>query len=82
MSPRMKRKRAQRCAPTSDDLIEVALMPGREVVESDHVLVEFEQRFQQVRSDEARDTGHQPGLRCGPQCGPERVVCHQSRHKA
>ena len=46
------------------DFIEVALVAGGEIVEADHALVEFEQGFEQVATNEASHTGNEPGF-CG-----------------
>ncbi len=43
------------------ELVEVALVPGREIVEPDDPLPRPQQRLDQVRSDEAGSAGHQPG---------------------
>ena len=51
------------------DLLQVLPLAGREVIQADHPLVQFEQGLQQVRADETRDPGHQPGLGRGLEFG-------------
>jgi hypothetical protein len=56
VKPRPASSRDQR-----SDLIQVLSAPGREVVKSHHALMQFEQRFEQVRADESGDTRYEPG---------------------
>jgi hypothetical protein len=42
-------------------LVEVALMPGRKIVEADHLLAAPQEDFDQVRTDEAGGAGYEPG---------------------
>ncbi len=53
--------------------LEVVGRAGVEVVDPDHALTEPEQVLGQVRADEARDAGDQPGPRLGPQLALERL---------
>ena len=49
------------------DLIEVALIPGREIVEADDVLPGLEERLDNVRADKPRRAGNEPAARAGAQ---------------
>src|SRR5437773_12166303 len=42
------------------DFLEVLFLPAREIVQTDHPLVEFDQRFEQIGADETGDTGDEP----------------------
>src|SRR6266567_2970609 len=44
------------------DFLEVLFLPAREIVQTDHPLVEFDQRFEQMGADEAGDTGDEPSF--------------------
>src|ERR1039457_921718 len=57
LKPRPLRRRDQRA-----DLLQVLPLAGREVIQADHPLIQFEQGLQQVRADESGDTGHKPRL--------------------
>ena len=68
---RFDEARAARHASVADrraHLVEVAPVPGREVVEADHVLAEPQQRLEQMRADEAGAARDEPapGLRAQP----------------
>jgi hypothetical protein len=52
--------------------VQVAPVTGREVVQPDHRLADPQQRFDQVRADEAGTAGHQPARRALPQALVER----------
>ena len=54
--------------------VEVVLIAGREVVQSDDGLVELEQRFQQIGADEAGHAGDEPLLRAFCESLPYGVV--------
>jgi len=49
------------------DLLQVLLLAGREIIQPDNRLVQPEQGLEQVRANEARDPGHQPGFGCSTQ---------------
>ena len=55
------------CVDQSFDFVEVLRMPGGEIVEADHTLIEFEQCFKEVGTDEPGNTSNQPGFRDGAQ---------------
>ncbi len=42
------------------DFVEVLSLAGREIVQTDHLLVKFDERFQQIGADETGDTGDEP----------------------
>ena len=42
------------------NVLEVAAPAGREIVEAAHILAKVEQRLDEIRSDEAGRSGHQP----------------------
>jgi len=44
-------------------LVEVALVAGGEIVQPDHALIELEESFEQVGTDETGHTGDEPDLR-------------------
>ena len=64
MSPSMNLNR-DHCAGAKrrSDLVEIALVSGGEVVEPDDVLVQVEQRLEQVGADEAGDSRDEPPAR-------------------
>ena len=80
MSPSMKRKRAA-CSGVTQcrEFLEVAAMPGGEIVEADDLLIEREQRLDEVRADETGGARHQPAPRRGPQLPAQRLVA--ARHQ-
>ena len=82
MSPCVKLKRAQRSAPTlACTCVEVALVAGGEVVQSDDTLIELQQGFGQVAADEAGDPGDEPGFGLGLKLRFQRVERgHHSLH--
>jgi hypothetical protein len=41
-------------------LVQITGITGREVVQADHLLVEFQQRLQQVGTDKTGNPGNQP----------------------
>src|SRR6266851_6996763 len=47
-------------------LLHVAPVPGREIVQADHRLIQLQQGFQEMRADEPGRTGDQPGARAAP----------------
>ena len=49
----------------SMDLIQIALVTGAEVIQTDDAMVEFEQGFEKVAADEAGYACNQPGFRVG-----------------
>jgi len=46
-----------------ENVLEVALVAGQEVIDADHALAEVEQAFEQGRADEPGDSRHQPAAR-------------------
>lgn len=59
------------------DLREVRHRTGREQVDADHSLIELEQGFQKVRTDEARDPRDQPRAGLGGELLAEALIsCH------
>src|SRR5665811_455887 len=57
------------------NFVEVALVSGGEVVQTDHALVELEQGFEQVAADEASDAGDEPCMWLGGEAGLKLGVC-------
>jgi hypothetical protein len=47
------------------DFVQVALVAGAEVVQTNNALVELKQDFEQVAADEAGNTSDQPGFGLG-----------------
>ena len=62
-SPSMNRNCSRSSGLIAQDVVEVALVAGEEVVDADDGLPEIEQPLEQRRADEARDAGHQPPAR-------------------
>src|ERR1700680_699780 len=54
-------------ASTLQSLVDILGVTRREVVEAYHRLPKREKAFEQVRSDEARNPGYEPGPRVSPQ---------------
>jgi len=42
------------------DFVEVHFLAAREIVQTGHPLVEFDERFEQIGADETGDTGEEP----------------------
>ena len=63
------------------DFVEVAPMPGGEIVEADDALIELEKRLKQVRADEAGDAGDEPGLWRGGKARAKPLVGCFDRHR-
>ena len=53
-------KAASRIRIRRDGFVEVGAIPGRKVVEADHMLPKTEQLLNEVGSDETGRTGHEP----------------------
>ena len=51
----------------TDGFIDVRLISSGEIVEANDVLSQSEQFFDQIRADESRGSGDQPGFRFGDQ---------------
>ena len=64
-----------------EDVVEVALVPGQEVVDADHGLPEIEQPLEQRRADEAGDAGHEPAPRLVDQVLADLVVAGSRGHR-
>ena len=58
------------------DLVQVTLMAGGKVVQSDYRLIELEQGFQQVGADKTSNASNQPGLWAALQLFLYYVVFH------
>ncbi len=70
----MKLKRAHALGVDAGlNLVEILLVAGGKVVETDHVLVELQQGFDQIAADEAGAAGDQPGFRRGQELRLQRV---------
>ena len=47
------------------DVVQVAPVAGREVIQADHALIQPQELLEQVRADKASHAGDQPALRLG-----------------
>src|SRR5262245_18491124 len=62
------------------DLVEVTAMASRKIVESDDVLVEPQEGFEQIRSDETGYPRYKPTARPGAQLRFGRLIVIHHRH--
>ena len=62
------------------DLLEIPAVPGGEIIETDHLLVEFQQRLQKIAANEAGGPGNQPPSRGLGKVRAHLLIAHHSRH--